>query len=102
MVTFRRINSIESQKHALKRLQDVQEEIYRQLQLLIPDDFAFHDSLESRVAGSPVLRLEALERHAYTTFLRLTYEFSDGRPFFCAGRTYPFLFRCAPGRGHVL
>lgn len=78
MVSFRRINSIESQKHALKRLQDVQEEIYRQLQLLIPDDFAFHDSLESRVAGSPVLRLEALERHAYTTFLRLTYEFSDG------------------------
>ena len=78
MVTFRRINSFESQKHALKRLQDVQEEIFRQLQLLIPDEFAFHDSLESRVAGSPVLRLEALERHAYTTFLRLTYEFSDG------------------------
>ena len=67
-----------ARRHGLKRLQDVQEEIYRQLQLLIPDDFAFHDSLESHVAGSPVLRLEALERHAYTTFLRLTYEFNDG------------------------
>lgn len=78
MVSFRRINSIDSQKHALKRLQGVQEEIYRQLMLLIPDQFAFHDSLESRVAGSPTLRLEAIERHAYTTFLHLTYEFSEG------------------------
>ena len=59
----------------LKRLQDVQEEIYRQLHLLIPDDFAFHDSLVSRVAGSPTLRMEILERHKYTSFFRLTYEF---------------------------
>ena len=33
----------------LKRLQYVQEEIYRQLHLLIPDEFAFHDYLVSRV-----------------------------------------------------
>jgi uncharacterized protein YqiB (DUF1249 family) len=62
----------------LKRLHEVQEEIYRQLHLLIPDDVAYHDSLASRVAGSPLLRMEVLERHAYTTFLRLTYEFTEG------------------------
>jgi uncharacterized protein YqiB (DUF1249 family) len=63
---------------ALKRLHEVQEEIYRQLHLLIPDEFAFHDSLMSRVAGSPVLRMEVLERHRYTSFFRLTYEFAQG------------------------
>jgi len=63
--------------HPLKRLQLVQEEIFRQLQLLIPDGIVFHDSLVSKVAGSPVLRMEVLERHAYTTFLRLTYQFGE-------------------------
>ncbi|MBT8056765.1 MAG: DUF1249 domain-containing protein [Gammaproteobacteria bacterium] len=65
-------------QHALKRLQDVQEEIYRQLQLLIPDDIAWHDSMASEVAGSPLLRMVVLERHPYTTFMRLTYEFREG------------------------
>ena len=65
-------------RHALKRLQEVQEEIYRQLQLLIPDEIAFHDSLASDIPGSPRLRMEVLERHPYTTFMRLTYEFRDG------------------------
>lgn len=60
----------------LKRLHDVQVEIYNLLQLLIPDDFAFNDYLKSRVAGSPLLRLQVLERHPYTTFFRLTYEFT--------------------------
>jgi uncharacterized protein YqiB (DUF1249 family) len=78
MVSFTHDRASLSRKHALRRLQEVQEEIYRQMQLLLPDDFAFHDSLVSEVAGSPRLRLEALERHAYTTFLRLTYEFRDG------------------------
>jgi uncharacterized protein YqiB (DUF1249 family) len=63
----------------LKRLQYLQEEIYRQLHLLIPDQFAFHNSLVSNVPGSPILRLEILERHKYTTFLRLTYEFRQGQ-----------------------
>ena len=62
----------------LKRLHEVQEEIYRQLHLLMPDDIAYHNSLMSCVAGSPVLRMEILERHPYTTFFRLTYEFSEG------------------------
>ena len=63
---------------ALRHLQEVQEEIYRQLYLLLPDQVAFYDSLISRVAGSPDLRLEVLERHNYTTFFRLTYEFTEG------------------------
>ena len=78
MVLFRHQTQPFGRKHALKRLQEVQEEIFRQLQLLIPDDVAFHDSLASRVSGSPLLRMEIIERHPYTTFLRLTYEFSEG------------------------
>ena len=78
MVLFGKYEGQRTQRHALKRLQEVQEEIYRQLQLLIPDDIAWHDSLASRVPGSPLLRLQVIERHAYTTFFRLTYEFSEG------------------------
>ncbi len=59
----------------LRRLQDLQEDIYRQLQLLIPDDVAYFDNLSSQVQGSPLLRLQVLERHSYTSFFRLTYEF---------------------------
>jgi hypothetical protein len=59
----------------LKRLQDLQTEIYRQLQLLIPDQVAYYDSFQSRVPGSPLLRMDILERHPYTHFLRLTYQF---------------------------
>jgi uncharacterized protein YqiB (DUF1249 family) len=59
----------------LKRLQDLQTEIYRQLQLLIPDQVAHFDSFKSRVSGSPLLRMDILERHPYTHFLRLTYQF---------------------------
>jgi uncharacterized protein YqiB (DUF1249 family) len=77
MVSFSQPNGL--RKHpALKRLHEVQDEIYRQLHLLIPDHIAFDDSLISRVAGSPDLRLEVLERHPYTTFFRLTYEFREG------------------------
>ena len=78
MVSFSQPNGLRKRPE-LKRLQDVQEEIYRQLHLLIPDEVAFHDSLVSRVAGSPILRLEVVERHKYTTFFRLTYEFRQER-----------------------
>ncbi len=61
----------------LKRLQDLQTEIYRQLQLLIPDEIAHYDSFQSRVPGSPLLRMDILERHPYTHFMRMTYEFDD-------------------------
>jgi uncharacterized protein YqiB (DUF1249 family) len=77
MVTFSQPNGLRKDP-ALKRLQEVQEEIYRQLHLLIPDQIAFTDSLISCVTGSPDLRLEVLERHRYTTFFRLTYEFREG------------------------
>jgi len=60
------------------RLMALQEEIYRQLVLLIPDAIAHHDHLKSRVSGSPPLHLQVFERHPYTTFLRLTYAFEDG------------------------
>jgi uncharacterized protein YqiB (DUF1249 family) len=74
MVSFSQPNGLRK-RPALKSLQETQEEIYRQLHLLLPDAVAYHDSLVSRVAGSPALRLEILERHPYTTFIRLTYEF---------------------------
>ena len=75
MVSFSEPNGLRTQPH-IRNLQDVQEEIFRQLQLLIPDEFPFHDSLKSKVAGSPVLRMQVIERHPYTTFFYLTYEFS--------------------------
>lgn len=77
MVSFSQPNGLRKQP-ALKALQEVQEEIFRQLHLLLPDDIAFHDSLVSRVSGSPALRLEVIERHPYTTFFRLTYQFGAG------------------------
>jgi len=61
----------------LHRLQNLQTEIYRQLQLLIPDQVAHYDSFQSQVFGSPLLRMDILERHPYTHFLRLTYEFRE-------------------------
>lgn len=61
----------------LRSLQEAQEEIYRQLQLLIPDEAARDDCFRSQVDGSPVLRLDILERHPYTHFIRLTYDFEQ-------------------------
>lgn len=78
MVSFATLKDNRLGEQSLKRLQAMQEEIYRQLCLLIPDAVTFHNSLASRVAGSPLLRLQVLERHPYTTFLRLTYEFREG------------------------
>ena len=72
-----------SQRHSLflrpklKRLQELQSEIYRQLQLLIPDGIAHYDSFRSQVPGSPLLRMDILERHPYTHFMRITYEFNS-------------------------
>jgi uncharacterized protein YqiB (DUF1249 family) len=74
MVSFRQAGGFQL-RPKLKRLQDLQEDIYDQLQLLIPDEISFFDDLCSRIHGSPLLRLQVLERHSYTTFFRLTYEF---------------------------
>ncbi len=74
MVSFRQ-NGNFLLRPKLRRLQDLQEDIYRLLQLLIPDEITYFDHLSSRVQGSPLLRLQVLERHSYTSFFRLTYEF---------------------------
>jgi len=42
----------------LKRLQETQAEIFRQLLLLIPEGATYYDSFQSRVAGSPLLRMD--------------------------------------------
>lgn len=76
MVSFRQQNGF-FLKPRLKRLQDLQAEIFRQLQLLLPDQVAHYDSFQSQVPGSPLLRMDILERHPYTHFLRLTYQFEN-------------------------
>ncbi|GMR15382.1 MAG: hypothetical protein BMS9Abin30_1010 [Gammaproteobacteria bacterium] len=76
MVSFRERHGL-FLRPRLKRLQEMQEEIYRQLLLLIPDYAVHYDSFQSRVSGSPLLRMDILERHPYTHFLRLTYEFEE-------------------------
>ncbi len=75
MASFKHQNGFFLQPR-LKRLQELQTEIYRQLQLLIPDQITHYDSFQSRVHGSPLLRMDILERHPYTHFVRLTYQFS--------------------------
>ena len=76
MVSFRQPNGFFFRPR-LKPLQDLQTEIFRQLQLLIPDQAAHYDSFQSQVSGSPLLRMDILERHPYTHFLRLTYQFEN-------------------------
>lgn len=76
MVSFHQPNGLQTRPR-LTRLHEVQAEIYSLLQLLIPDEFAFTDFLKSCVPGSPLLRLQILERHRYTSFMRLTYDFSE-------------------------
>ena len=74
MVSFSEQNGL-FLRPKLNRLQDLQAEIYRQLQLLLPDQLAYFDSFQSQVSGSPLLRMDILERHPYTHFIRLTYQF---------------------------
>ena len=79
MVSFRKNPGFFSRPR-LDRLQDLQTEIFRQLQLLIPDQVAHYDSFQSRVHGSPLLRMDILERHPFTHFIRLTYQFDRMEP----------------------
>lgn len=74
MVSFKKHNGWLTQPKP-GRLQELQTEIYRQLQLLIPDQVAHYDSFRSQIHGSPLLRMDILERHPYTHFVRLTYQF---------------------------
>src|SRR5690606_8473061 len=79
MVSFKQTHGLQFRPQ-LKRLQEVQAEIFRQLLLTIPDDIAYYDSFKSKVPGSPLLRMDVLERHPYTHFLRLTYQFENQQP----------------------
>lgn len=60
------------------RLLRLQEQLYRQINLLLPDASASHDWFVSRINQLPALRLQILERHKYSTFLRLTCDLQDG------------------------
>ncbi|MFT5138959.1 MAG: hypothetical protein ACI9CB_000589 [Rhodothermales bacterium] len=77
MVSFKQLNG-HYLKPRLARLHEIQEEIFRQLQLLIPEQVIHYDSFVSHVSGSPQLRMDILERHRYTQFIRLTYKFANG------------------------
>ncbi|GAB4186609.1 MAG: hypothetical protein Tsb002_11240 [Wenzhouxiangellaceae bacterium] len=62
--------------HALDRLQRVQESVYGQLQCLVPDWQAQPGSHWcSKVKRGQPLHLILLERHTYTSYLRLTHHF---------------------------
>lgn len=56
-----------------RRLPEVHSALYRALNVLLPDAIAHSDVMISRVEGGPDLYLEVIERHAYTTFVRLSY-----------------------------
>lgn len=56
-----------------RRLPDLHAGVFRALNLLLPNELARGDCLVSRVDGAPDLYLQMLERHSYTSFLRLTY-----------------------------
>ncbi len=69
-------------QHASERTHDsllrLQEHLYRQLRLLVPSNSDRHDWFVSTINSLPVLRLQILEQHRYSTFLRLTHDLHDG------------------------
>ncbi|QKK02456.1 MAG: DUF1249 domain-containing protein [Pseudomonadota bacterium] len=62
-----------------RRLPELHSAVYRALNVLLPDGLARSDCLTSRVDGGPELQLEVIERHAYTTFIRLSYVIGEER-----------------------
>lgn len=58
-------------------LQQLQESIYQQTMLLVPDDTNLSQYFCSRINDHPALHLQILEQHPYTTFLRLTHELKN-------------------------
>ena len=56
-----------------KRLPELHESVFRSLSLLLPDDLGRSDCMVSSIEGVPDLYMLVMERHPYTTFLRLTY-----------------------------
>lgn len=63
-------------------LQQLQESIYQQTMLLLPDSIPVNQCFCSQINDNPILHLQVLEQHPYTTFLRLTHELrSEGEAF---------------------
>jgi uncharacterized protein len=60
-----------------RRLPELHTSVFRALNVLLPDGLGRSDCLVSRVADGPDLFLQVIERHDYTSFLRLTYVIGD-------------------------
>ncbi|MGY6630848.1 MAG: DUF1249 domain-containing protein [Wenzhouxiangella sp.] len=56
-----------------RRLPDLHSAVFRALNILLPDGLGRSDTLVSRIGDGPDLFMQVIERHDYTTFLRLTY-----------------------------
>lgn len=67
-------HQLQSSSRALaRRLPELHSALYRALNVLLPDGMIETDHLISQVGDGPELYLEVIERHPYTTFLRLSY-----------------------------
>jgi uncharacterized protein YqiB (DUF1249 family) len=62
-----------------RRLPELHTSVFRALNLLMPDGLSRSDCLISRVGNGPDLYMQVIERHDYTTFLRLTYLIGDSK-----------------------
>ncbi|QOC21243.1 DUF1249 domain-containing protein [Wenzhouxiangella sp. AB-CW3] len=62
-----------------RRLPELHSALYQALNVLLPDGLAVSDLLYSRAGDGPVLYLEVIERHAYTTFVRLSHVIGEER-----------------------
>jgi len=60
-----------------RRLPELHTSVFRALNLLMPDGLSRSDCLVSSVDDGPDLYMQVIERHDYTTFLRLTYIIGD-------------------------
>ncbi|MFU8830979.1 MAG: DUF1249 domain-containing protein [Wenzhouxiangella sp.] len=60
-----------------RRLPELHTSVFRALNLLLPDGLGRSENLVSRIGNGPDLFLQVIERHDYTTFLRLTYVIGD-------------------------
>ena len=62
-----------------RRLPELHTSVFRALNLLMPDGLGRSDCLVSSIDGGPDLYMQVIERHDYTTFLRLTYIIGDSQ-----------------------
>ena len=62
-----------------RRLPELHTSVFRALNLLMPDGLGRSDCLVSSIDGGPDLYMQVIERHDYTTFLRLTYIIGDNQ-----------------------